>query len=250
MTCLLIDDEPNSLELLAILIKKYCAELEIIGQYVSPKEGIDAIWEKRPDLVFLDVDMPEINGFGVLDACREVAFQVIFTTAYHQYAVDAFRYSATDYLLKPVEREELRNAVGKAKKNKTAEELTQQRDILFNYLHPTQPNREKIAFPTSEGAVIMTVAEIEFCEAKGNYCMVYTTDNPKGALFVRSLREIEEMLQGNNHFIRTHNSFLVNLRKVKRYIRGDGGDLEMSNDKKVPIARPRKKEVLDRLGGL
>lgn len=249
MKCILIDDERDCLELLDLMIKRYCPELDIAGQYSSPREGIDAIWEYRPDLVFLDVDMPGINGFGVLDACRDLPFQVIFTTAYDKYAVQAFKYSATDYLLKPVEREELRSAVNKALRNKPAEEIAQQRQIIFNFINPTQPSREKIAFSTADGCVFLAVADIEYFEADGNYCIVYTTGNPKGILFVRSLREIEEMLKGS-HFIRSHNSFLVNLKKVKRYIRGDGGDLEMSNDKRVPIARPRKKEVLDLLSKL
>ncbi|MFZ2898442.1 MAG: LytTR family DNA-binding domain-containing protein [Saprospiraceae bacterium] len=249
MKCILIDDEPDSLELLDLMIKKYCPELDVLGQYSCPRSGIEAIWDQRPDLVFLDVDMPEINGFGVLEACKKLPFLVIFTTAYDKYAVQAFKCSATDFLLKPIDRMELIAAVEKAKRQKSMQQLEEQRELLFKYLDQSKPTREKIAFPTSEGIVFLKVADIEYFEASGNYCIVYTTDNPRGTLFVRSLREIEEMLLDNN-FIRTHNSYLVNLDKVKRYIRGDGGDLEMSNDKKVPIARHKKKVVLERMGKL
>lgn len=249
MKCILIDDEPDCLELLDLMIKKYCPELDVLGQYSCPLAGIEAIWDWRPDLVFLDVDMPKINGFGVLDACKQLPFQVIFTTAYDKYAVQAFKWSATDFLLKPIERMELIAAAQKAKRQKSMLYLEEQRDLLFKYLDQSKPARETIAFPTSEGIVFLKVADIEYFEASGNYSTVYTTDNPRGALFVRSLREIEEMVLDHN-FIRTHNSFLVNLDKVKRYIRGDGGDLEMSNDKLVPIARHKKKVVLERMGKL
>jgi two-component system LytT family response regulator len=249
MKCILIDDEPDCLELLELMIKKHCPELVVLDKYSCPRAGIEGIWDWRPELVFLDVDMPEINGFGVLDACKKLPFQVIFTTAYDKYAVQAFKCSATDFLLKPIDRMELIAAAEKAKRQKSMQQLEEQRELLFEYLDQARPPREKIAFPTSEGIVFLKVADIEYFEASGNYSIVYTTDNPRGTLFVRSLREIEEMLLDKN-FIRPHNSFLVNLEKVKRYIRGDGGDLEMSNDKLVPIARHKKKVVLERMGKL
>lgn len=246
MTCILIDDERDCLDLLAILIHKHCPDLEIIGQFQSPKQGIEAIWDHRPDLVFLDVDMPEVNGFGVLDACREVPFQTIFTTAFQEYAVRAFKYSATDYLLKPIERQDLMESVKKAREARSAQQHAEQREILLNFMNPKGPSREKIALPTSEGIVFLPVADIDYCQADGNYTRVFTADMPNGALFVKSLREIEEMLQGQ-YFCRSHNSYLVNLKKVKGYIRGDGGELRMSNGKTVPVARPRKQEILERL---
>lgn len=249
MNCILIDDEADCLELLALLIQKYCPGLSVIGQYKHPRQGIDAIWEKRPELVFLDVDMPEINGFGVLDACRELPFQVIFTTAYQEYAVKAFKYSATDYLLKPVDRNDLWEAIQKARQKQSAQQLTEQREVLFNYLQRDQPGKEKIALSTAEGLSFVSVADIVFCQADGNYTRIFLEDRQKELLFVKPLKEIEEMLQGGN-FFRTHNSYLANLKKVRQYIKGEGGELKMSNDKLVPVARPKKQELLLRLGKL
>ncbi|MCB0531447.1 MAG: response regulator transcription factor [Lewinellaceae bacterium] len=249
MTCILIDDEADCLELLALLIQKYCPGLSVIGQYDHPRQAIDAIWEHRPELVFLDVDMPEINGFGVLDACRDLPFQVIFTTAYQEYAVKAFRYSATDYLLKPVDRNDLWEAIQKAMQERSAQQLAEQREILFNYLHPTQPGKEKIALPTAEGLFFVPVADIVYCQADGNYTNIFLEGRQKEMLFVKPLKEIEEMLHGGD-FFRTHNSYLANLKKVRQYIKGEGGELKMSNDRLVPVARPKKQELLQRLGNI
>jgi two-component system, LytTR family, response regulator len=246
MTCLIIDDESDCLELLALLIQKHCPELTILGQYQNPREGIDAIWEQRPDLVFLDVDMPVINGFGVLDACKELPFQVVFTTAYQQYAVRAFKYSATDYLLKPIDRGELVEAVKKARQTRTMKQLAEQREVLLDNLNPAKPNREKIGLPTAEGIQYIPLAEIECCKADGNYTEVFLSGAEKPLLFVRALREIEEILEGS-HFIRTHHSYLVNLKKVQQYIKGDGGYLKMTNGMLAPVSRQKKQEVLERM---
>lgn len=250
MNCILIDDEPDCLELLDLLIGKYCPDLRIVGQYGSPRAGIEAIWDMRPDLVFLDVDMPEINGFGVLDACRDVPFQVIFTTAYQEYAVRAFKYSATDYLLKPIDRIDLVEAVQKARHKLSVQQLEEQREVLFNHLYPTQPNKEKIALPTNDGIAFLSVADIEYCEADGNYTKIFVSGRERDMLFVKHLKDIEETLQGGA-FFRPHNSFLVNLKKVVQYIRGDsGGNLKMKNGNLVPVARSRKQALLERLSRL
>lgn len=249
MNCILIDDEADCLELLALLIQKYCPELSVIGQYDHPRRAIDAIWEQHPELVFLDVDMPEINGFGVLDACRELPFQVIFTTAYQEYAVKAFKYSATDYLLKPVDRNELREAVQKARQKQSAQQLAEQREILFNYLHPTRPVKEKIALPSNEGLFFLPVADIIYCEADGNYTAIFIEGRSPKMVFVKPLKEIEEMLQGGD-FFRVHHSYLVNLKKVRQYIKGEGGQLKMSNNAELPVARAKKQELLQRFSGL
>ena len=246
MKCILIDDESDCLELLAILLQKHCPELEVTGQYQDPQQGIEAIWDSRPDLVFLDVDMPGTNGFGVLDACRQIPFQVVFTTAYHEYAVRAFKYSATDFLLKPIDRSELLEAVKKARQTRSMKQLAEQREVLFNYLDPAKPNREKIALPSSDGTVFLPIANIEYCQADGNYVKIFVSGQLKEMLFVRSLREMEELLPAVD-FFRTHNSYLVNLRRVRQYIRGEGGELKMENGALVPVSRPKKQEVIERL---
>lgn len=244
MTCILIDDEPDCLELLALMIGKHCPGLTIAGQYDQPQEGIEAIWEKRPELVFLDVDMPGINGFGVLDACKAIPFQVIFTTAYQEYAVKAFRYSATGYLLKPIDRIELMEVMDKAKLMRTVQQIDQQRDILFDYLGLA--NKQKIALPSHEGIHFITVTDIVYCAASGNYSELYLNDDTK-MVFTTPLKELETMLE-DSHFVRSHNSYLVNVKKVKMFSKGDGGELTMSNGKIVPVSRGKRDLMLKLLG--
>ncbi|MCE7921892.1 MAG: DNA-binding response regulator [Haliscomenobacteraceae bacterium CHB4] len=243
MTCILIDDEPDCLDLLALLIRKHCPTLQIIGQYGDPHEAIAAIQTMRPNLVLLDVEMPEINGFGVLEACRDIPFQVIFTTAFNEYAVKAFKYSAIGYLLKPVGQEELVDAVQRAQQVLSIQHLVQQRDILFDYLHPARPVREKIALATSTEVVFIPVNDIIYCEADGNYTQIYRHSQKTPALFTKPLKEIEELLPADL-FYRVHHSFIINLKRVEAYIRGDNGGVRMCNGTLVPVARARKQELL------
>lgn len=243
MTCILIDDEPDCLDLLALLIRKHCPTLQLIGQYTDPNEGIAAIQAMRPNLVFLDVEMPEVNGFGVLEACRNIPFQVIFTTAFNEYAVKAFKYSAIGYLLKPVGQEDLVDAVQRAQQILSIQHLVQQRDILFDYLHPARSTREKIALATSTEVVFIPINDIIYCEADGNYTQIYRHSQKTPALFTKPLKEIEELLPGDI-FYRVHHSFIINLKRVEAYIRGDNGGVKMSNGMLVPVARARKQELL------
>lgn len=243
MTCVLIDDESDCLELLALLIRKHCPTLQIIGQYDDPQEGISAIQAVRPNLVFLDVEMPEVNGFGVLEACRNIPFHVIFTTAFNEYAVKAFKYSAIGYLLKPIDREELVEAVQRAQQILSIQHLVEQRDILFNYLHPTKPTKEKIALATTNGIVFIPINDIIYCEADGNYTSIYRHQQQPPALFTKPLKEIEELLPGDI-FYRVHHSYIINLKRVEAFIRGDNGGVRMSNGTLIPVARARKQEML------
>lgn len=248
MRVILIDDETNCLEMLTILIQRYCPTLHIIEQFDDPSVAVKKIPSLKPDLVFLDVDMPELNGFDVLDRCKNTPFQVIFTTAHNEYAVKAFKYSAIDYLLKPIDREDLIDAVKKTQDFKFMNHHTQRRDILFSYMSPDKTAREKIALPTSDGILFMNTKDIIFCESEGNYTRVHT-HNGHSDLFTKPLKEIEEMLL-DNAFYRVHHSFLINLKQVDRYIRTDGGDIQMSNGKIIPVSRQKKQEVLDVLAHL
>jgi two-component system, LytTR family, response regulator len=248
MTCILIDDEANCLEMLAILIKKYCPMLQIIGQYDKPDLGIEGILSLKPDLVFLDVEMPILTGFDVLQRCRMVPFQVIFTTAYNKYALQAIKYSALDYLLKPVNPEELITAVEKAFSPKSALSQAEQRHILFDYIQSLKPAKEKIALATADSIVFLDIKTIVFCESEGNYTKVYCGNKP-AELFTKSLKEFEELLSDAS-FYRTHQSYLVNLKYVVKYIKSDGGELLMTNGKTLPISRQKKNEVLEALAAL
>jgi two-component system, LytTR family, response regulator len=245
MTCILIDDEAHCLEMLSILIKKYCPILTILGEYGNPQQGIDAIYALKPDVVFLDVEMPALTGFDVLERCKLIPFQVIFTTAHNKYALKAIKYSAIDYILKPVSPEELTAAVQKVFTQKNAFFQEQQRGILLDYTQSTKPIKEKIALATSDGIVFLDIKNIVFCESEGNYTKVYCLDKP-AELFTKPLKEFEELLT-DAAFYRVHHSYLVNLKQVSKYIKTDGGELLMSNGKIIPISRPKKNEVLEAL---
>ncbi len=248
MRVILIDDEPDCLEMLALLIERYCPNLHIIGQFEDPSVAVDKIPDLKPDLVFLDVDMPVLNGFDVLDKSKNTPFQVIFTTAHNQYAVKAFKYSAIDYLLKPVDKEELITAVHKARHSHQTEHQEQQRHILLDYVNPVKPSKEKVAFPTSDGIVFINIKDIVFCESEGNYTKIYIQQG-KSFIFTKHLKDLEEMLH-ENLFFRVHHSYLVNLRKVEKYIRTDGGEIKMNNGKMIPVSRQKKEEVLAALANI
>ncbi len=249
MTCLLIDDESDGLDLLALLIQKHCPELNIIGQYDHPASGIAAIRALRPELVFLDVAMPDINGFEVLEACRDIPFHLIFTTAFNEYAVKAFKYSAIGYLLKPVDQEELKEAVQRAQQLLTIRQHAQQRDILFDFLQPTKPVREKIALPTSDGLLFLPISNILYCKADGNYTRVFCLHQEKPELFTKQLHEIAELLPPDT-FYRSHHSYLVNLKLVEQFIKNGDGELRMKDGQRVPVSRSQKEGLLERLSSI
>ena len=242
MRVVLIDDEPNCLEMLALLIERYCPMLQIVGQFEDPSVAVQKIPVLKPDLVFLDVDMPVLNGFEVLDKTKHTPFAVIFTTAHNQYAVKAFKYSATDYLLKPVDKEELINAVQKVQYQ------TDRIKILLDYVNPIKPSKERVALPTSDGIIFMNIKDIVFCESDGNYTKIYIQEG-KPFTFTKTLKDMEELLHESS-FYRVHHSYLVNLKQVEKYIRTDGGDIKMSNGKIIPVSRQKKEEVLGALANL
>jgi two-component system LytT family response regulator len=247
MTCILIDDEADGLDLLALLMQKHCPAVQVIGQYNNPKEGVTAIRATHPNLVLLDVEMPELNGFDVLEACRDIPFHVIFTTAFNEYAVRAFKYSAIGYLLKPVDQEDLKEAVQRAQHLLTVGQHAQQRDLLFDLLQPNKPIQEKIALPTSEGILFLHISEILYCEAEGNYTKIFCLHPRKPLLFTKLLKYIEELLPADT-FYRSHNSYLVNLKHVEQYSRD--GELLLKDGHKVPVSRAQKEGLLERLNNI
>lgn len=237
---LFIDDEPQSIALLKHLAAQYCPELEVIGAYTDAYEGLTAIRRDKPDLVLLDIEMPKLNGFEVLNQCQPIDFKVIFTTAYNQYAVRAFKYSALDYLLKPITEEDLVAAVQKAKRPVLPD--LRQYEVLqqFNPLRQAQPN--KMVIPTLEGLIFIEVTDIVHCDSDGSYCRIWLT-NGESLLVSKSLKEVEEMLHFD-FFYRSHYSHLINLRHIKKFVRADG-DVLMANGNTVPVSRSKRQEFLE-----
>jgi len=243
MTALLVDDEKHCRDVLSLLLKRYCPGVHILAQCASGQEGQTAIDTLRPDLVFLDIEMPGMSGFEMLETCHYSAFRVIFTTAFNEYAIKAIRHNALDYILKPIDKDELIRAVAKAEQALIAHAPTQI-DQFLGYLH-SQRAGDRIALPTMEGLQIIQSQEIYYCESDGGYTR-FALRNGQIILISKTLKEVEEVLESKG-FCRVHHSYLINLRYVQRYIRGDGGEVVMENNKTLPVSRNKKQEFLSLL---
>ena len=192
---ILIDDETHCRETLSIQLKKYCSEVQLLAQSILAAEGLEAIARHQPDVVFLDVEMPTMNGFEMLQQFSQIPFDVIFTTGYDAYAIKAIRFSAIDYLLKPIDKDELKKAVAKVSQ-KADHSLNQQLDVLLEKLDNKHPFLQKIALPTLDGFELVSLENILHCEADSNYTQV-VLKNAKKILVSRTLKEIEELLEGH-----------------------------------------------------
>ena len=239
---ILIDDEIHCLDTLNILLTDYCPEIDVMEICPSPKKGLAAIEKLKPELVFLDIEMPIMNGFELLQQFKEIPFAVIFTTSYDQYAIKAIRFSALDYLLKPIDPKDLVIAVHKIQLQKMPPSA-EQFSMLMNHIHHKESNFNKIAIPTLEGFELVNLDNVIYCEADDNYTHLYTKIKKK-VTASRTLKEIEEQLQDFGSFIRVHHSYMVNLNEVTKYIRGEGGYLVMSDASTVNVSRSRKEALL------
>lgn len=242
---ILIDDEKHCRETLAIQLERYCPEVHLLAQCGSAAEGLKVIKEQKPELVFLDVEMPIMNGFEMLQQFTNIPFEVIFTTGYDAYAIKAIRFSALDYLLKPINKDELQKAVAKAGQN-TGQSLSQQFNVLLEKLASKQGTIQKIALPMQSGFELVPLDAIIKCESDSNYTHIYLKGGRK-ILVSRTLKEIEELLEGHP-FLRVHHSYIVNLNEIVRYVRGEGGYLIMSDDSSVLVSRSRKEALLKIFG--
>ncbi|HEX6227034.1 MAG TPA: LytTR family DNA-binding domain-containing protein [Chryseolinea sp.] len=238
---ILVDDEKHCRETLSIQLEKYCSEVQLLAQCNSAVQGLEAIAQYQPDVVFLDVEMPKMNGFEMLQQFSHIPFEVIFTTGYDAYAIKAIRFSAIDYLLKPINKDELRKAVSKVSQ-KAGHNLNQQFDILLERLGTKHMSLQKIALPTLDGFELVPLDNILHCEADSNYTHVVLKHGKK-VLVSRTLKEIEELLDGHA-FLRVHHSYLVNLNEIIRYIRGEGGYVIMSDNTSITVSRSRKDALL------
>lgn len=239
---IIVDDEPDCSETLALLLERCCPQVQIVATCNSGAGALKEITSQKPDLVFLDIEMPHMNGFQLLEKLPSVEFDIVFTTSYDQYAIKAIRFSAMDYLLKPVDREELKSAVDKVSRRHQPP-LPQQLEILLQRLH--QLTTSKIAIPTLEGLQMIPVDSIITCASSSNYTTLHLKGNQK-ITASRTLKEIEEMLDGLS-FLRVHQSSLVNLNEVNKYVRGEGGHLVMSDGTSIDVSRSRKESLLIKL---
>ncbi len=241
---IIVDDEPYSCESLATLLERYCPVVKVADICYSGEAALSAIREQQPQIVFLDIEMPKMNGFEMLERLPEINFDIIFTTSYDQYAIKAIRFSALDYLLKPIDREELQKAVQKVTQRQS-HQLPQQLEILLQKIQKPASSIQKIALPTMEGLQMVPVDSIISCASDSNYTIFLLRDKQK-IVASRTLKEIEEMLEEYS-FLRVHHSYIVNLNEINKYIKGEGGYLLMTDGTSVDVSRSRKEMLLKKL---
>jgi two-component system, LytTR family, response regulator len=244
---IIIDDEINGAESLQLMLQKCCdGKIAIEAVCNSAKEGFEKILSLRPDLVFLDIQMPHMNGFELLAHLPQRDFQVIFTTAFDDYAIQAFKVNAIDYLLKPIDPDDLLQAVSKARKKIMTESgRNEQVDQLLRQIKQQRYEVKKLAIPGGDGVTFIELEDIPRIEADSNYTTIYTHAGKK-YIVAKTLKEYEELLEDYN-FLRIHSSTLINLRYVEKYIRGDGGFVMMKDGSQVEVSRRKKQELIDRL---
>jgi len=242
MKAVIIDDEHYACQALVTLLKRHCPQVEVAAVCNDAREAASIVRSLQPQLVFLDIEMPHFNGFEVLEQLRPFQFDCIFTTSYDQYAIRAIRFSALDYLLKPIDREELQRSVQKVEQRLL---FPLQIDMLLQKLQSPTHLFNKIAIPTMEGLQMVTVDHILYCTSDSNYTILSLKDQQK-VVASRTLKEIEELLEDYS-FLRVHHSSLVNLNEVCKYVKGEGGYLVMSDGASVNVSRSRKESLLKKL---
>jgi two-component system LytT family response regulator len=242
MRAILIDDEADSLETTELLIENFCPQVTIIAVANDAERGIKMIDKMKPDLVFLDISMPKINGFELLNRLTFRAFELIFTTAYDKYAIEAFQVGAIHYLLKPIDTEELIKAVERVEAKLKQGEVTPNINTIIQQV--TANRQPKIAIPSLKGLEMLEVDNIIRCEADSNYTTIYLISNK--ILVTKTLKDLEILLSTYN-FVRIHNSHLINLAHLKTYLKGEGGTVILSNGEQINVSRSRKSSLLEKL---
>lgn len=253
---IIVDDEEKSRKLLKNLLADYCAHVEVVAMAHSVSSAINAIQRSKPDLIFLDIIMPDENGFRLLEMIKDIDIEVIFVTAYDQYAIKAIRFSALDYLLKPINIDDLHTAIRRVEEKillKRDEQAFNKRLHVFLENSQLQPHQKKIGLPTQTGINFVIIEDILLCRAEGNYSIIYLSSDGRKEIITRTLKDFEELLTDYN-FYRVHRSYLINLSHIKEYSRtnqspdydGDGGCVIMSNNMKIPVSREKRKALIER----
>jgi two-component system LytT family response regulator len=240
---IVIDDEFNAIKNLKWEIENFCDDIEICDTFTNPREAISAINYLKPDCVFLDIEMPEMDGFQLLSNLSFRDFDLIITTAYDNYAIKAFKEHAIDYLLKPIDSEDLQKTISRVRKNQQSSTLGEEvKKIIENFKPKSQPKR--LALPLVGKTIYVHMEDIIYCKADSNYTEIYMIDNQKETLS-KKLKELEA--QTNNLFFRVHNSYLVNLNYVKEFVKNEGLYLVLENGTSIPVSRAKKTELQELL---
>ncbi|OFY53955.1 MAG: hypothetical protein A2X22_01640 [Bacteroidetes bacterium GWF2_49_14] len=241
---IIVDDEDNSLEALAILLQKYCPDVQVIGSAQTVASAIELIDNLKPELVFLDIALPDGQGFEVLEEVGHSGFEVVFTTAYDQYALKAFDFSALDYLLKPISAEKLQQAVERFEKIRKEESFGDRVAVLKDSLNN---HNERIILSSMDGFDVYKIADIVRCEANGSYTTFYIKGGQR-IITSKTLNNFERLL-ADLSFVRVHSKHLINLEYVKKYISGRGGYIVFEDGTQVDVSERKKKEFILRMKG-
>jgi len=242
---LIIDDEESTANVVYMLVQKFIPVITELKIAVGAEQGFEIIKSYGPDLVFLDIEMPVMSGFDLLGKFPSDSFDVIFTTAHSEYALKAFKSSAIDYLLKPIDIGDLQKAVAKVEKKQETHFAERLQQLLHN-LKGTNSDNYKLAIPISDGLVFIKANDILYCRASGNYTEIFMLDGKKH-LVSRQLKEYEDILNTRD-FFRIHHSFLINLNCIKSYVRGEGGYVIMSDNSTIDVSRRKKEAFMERIG--
>lgn len=244
---LTVDDEPKNLRIIKELLRLYCPTVEHVGEAASIEKARELIHSLKPDLVLLDIEMPYGNAFDLLDSIMPVDFEIVFVTAFDSYTLKAFKYAALDYILKPVNIDELKEVVARAEQKASQKYINQQLRLLLDNRIQQSLGMQKIAVPTfKEKMEFVDADSILYCEASGSYTLLVTANGEK-ILTVKTLREYEDILP-ELMFFRLHHSHLINLNKIRKYHKGRGGQVEMENGVFLEVATRRRDDFLKRIG--
>ena len=247
LSTVIIDDQKICSEMIKDILAKDCPEVEVVAIRDSGEEGIKAIKKHQPDLVILDVEMPGMNGFEMLREIKDPAFDVIFVTAHDKYSIEAIRLHALDYLLKPVLPHELIAAIRQVIQ-KQSEDKLKQINSLLKHIDDNKRSVKRVALPLGDGLLFFDLADIVHCESDGNYTTLFMVSGQK-MMVTKTLKDIEVLFKGND-FFRIHHSHLVNMNHIRKYVRGNGGYLIMSNGASIIVARSKKQEFLGQFAHL
>lgn len=241
---ILVDDEAHCNQSLMIELNEYCPEIEVVATFTSAEEALEGIRKLKPDVLFLDIEMPWMNGFELLKRLDYLDFEVIFITAYDAYAIEAFRYCAIDYLLKPIQTGLLQDAIHKVVNKKSQIFNNERFSALMHNLAKDKKNY-KIVLPTSESLEVVSIDEIIRCKAENNYSFVFLKDGSH-IFLAKSLKEIEQIIQ-SDQFFRVHQSHLVNTQYIRKYVRSEGGYLLLTDGSQVSVSKSNKERLINLL---
>jgi len=243
---IIVDDESNAIRNLKWELENFCEDVEVCDAFTNPVDAISAINYLKPDCVFLDIEMPEMDGFQLLASLKYRDFDLIITTAYDNYAIKAFKEHAIDYLLKPIDSDDLSESVERIRTNKKKNGLGFEIKKVIESITPKN-ERRKVAIPLTGKTVFVEPYEIRYCKSSGNYSEIHFFNNDV-ELLSKKLKDVEELIN-NKDFFRVHNSYLVNLNYIREYIKSDGQYIVLDNGKTIPVSRTKKHLLMQALNG-